>query len=319
MDLSIIIVSWNAKGFLQECLGSIFAQGFSRPLEVIVVDNCSKDGSTDMVRADFPQVVLIENKKNYGFAKANNIGIKQSRGTHLALINSDVKLIEGCLYQMCAFMDQHPKIGISGPRILNSDHSLQDSCRKFPTLWNNFCEAVGLNKLFPKSDFFCGEHMIFFSHDVVRRVDGLVGAFWMVRRSALDQVGLLDERFFIYAEDIDWCRRFWNAGWEVVFCPSALAIHYIGRSSANDPVRFSTEQMKAKFQYWSKHHSRFHVLALSAIVLFHYGVRAACEALRFAVASRGKPGAAERMKMRLAAFNGACRFALEAFEPIQKP
>lgn len=273
MDISVVIVSWNAKGFLEECLQSLADSGTSRSMEVIVVDNASADGSPEMVQEKFPQVKLIRNGKNLGFAKANNVGIRESAGRYVSLVNSDVKILGDCLGALVGYMDQHPDVGNVGPKILNRDLTLQSSCRQFPSLWNNFCEASGLNKVFRGNKLFSGEHMVFFPHDQELAVDVLVGCFWMVRRETFEQIGLLDEDFFIYAEDVDWCRRCWDAGWRVVFFPGSQAIHYRGGSSANDPERFAVEQQKAVLHYWEKHHGPVGRLAVRAIMRFRYALR----------------------------------------------
>lgn len=292
LSLSIIIVSWNAKALLADCLKSIQAQPPPGRYEVIVVDNRSSDGSAEMVATEFPDVVLVRNEDNFGFAKANNIGIRQSRGKYLALVNSDVEVLSGCFDAVCDFMDQNPRIGILGPCILNSDGSVQASCRKFPSLWRSFCEATWLNQIFKRSGLFSAERMLFFKHDSIRRVDVLSGCFWVVRSDALDEVGLLDERFFIYAEDMDWCRRFREYGWGVVFYPGAAAIHHSGGSSNNAPLRFSQEQLKARLQYWKKYHGRAIVLAFSLILLLHHFLRAAGEICMAGVGKSGDKSAA---------------------------
>jgi GT2 family glycosyltransferase len=263
-DLSIVIVSWNAKRLLHDCLQSI-ATGLCRfSGEVIVVDNGSTDGSPTMVESEFPDVRLIRNQNNIGFAAANNIGIRHTKGRYLALINSDVVVLAGCFDRLLEHMELQPEVGIIGPKILWPDKTLQNSCRKFPGLWNNFCTVTGLRLLFPKSAFFSGEHMRYFAHDSQRCVDYLVGCFLVVRRSAVDQVGLLDEQFFIYAEEVDWCKRFSNAKWRVLFFPEAKAIHVGQGSSSNEPVRFAAAQEKAVLQYWVKHHS---VVAVTLLYL----------------------------------------------------
>jgi hypothetical protein len=207
-----------------------------------------------MVAEQFPKVKLVQCRENLGFAAANNIGIRQSQGRYVALVNSDVKLLGQCLDTLVGFMDQHPKVGLVGPKILNTDMTLQSSCRRFPNPWNNLCEATGLARLRAHHPFLSGEHMLYFGHNEVRAVNVLVGCAWVMRREAIEAVGLLDEGFFIFAEDVDWCRRCWNARWEIVFCPDAQAIHHRGGSSANDPVRFAVEQHRALLRYWRKHH-----------------------------------------------------------------
>lgn len=255
IDISIIIVSWNAKAFLEECLDSLSAPLAQDNVEIFVVDNASSDGSPEMVEAKFPRVKLIQAGGNLGFSKANNLGIRASTGRYVCLINSDVKVLGDCLWAMVKFMDENPTVGIGGPRMLNRDGTMQVSCRKLPSLWNNFCASSGLAAAFPHTAFFTSEQMFYFPHDRVARVEVIAGCYWIVRRSAMDQFGLLDEAFFIYGEDVDWCRRCWTSGWEIVFAPVGEAIHYQGGSSSNDPVRFSVAQQQAVIQYWRKHHS----------------------------------------------------------------
>lgn len=271
-DISIIIVNWNANGHLINCLNSL--SKFKRSgWEIIVIDNASTDGSPEEVETQFPQVKLIENKENLGFAKGNNIGIRASTGRYVCLINSDVIVLDGCIEKLIEFMDKNPSVGVAGPRILNPDRSLQVSCLHFPSLWNNLCQVLGFNKLFPKSVFFSEPFMKYWAHDEIRKVDSLSGCFWMVRRKAMDEVGLLDEDFFFYGEDIDWCRRFHNAGWDVVFYPGAEAIHIGRASSSNAPVRFYIELQKADLRYWRKHHGRLGQSAYWMIILLRQLVR----------------------------------------------
>jgi GT2 family glycosyltransferase len=272
-DISIVIASWNAKRHLLKCLKSIGKTATNRSHEIIVVDNASSDGSADAVASQFPEVVLVRNQENLGFAKANNIGIRASSGRYVCLINSDVIVLEGCFENLIEFMDSSPAVGIAGPRILNPDGSPQPQCRHCPTIWNHLCEALGLSKLFPNSVFFSEPFMHWWAHDVVRSVDVLTGCFWIVRRQAIDEVGLLDEDFFIYGEDIDWCKRFHDAGWDVVFCPEPKAIHFGAASSANAPIKFYLEMQKADLHYWKKHHGRIGQISYAMIVLIRHLVR----------------------------------------------
>lgn len=213
MDLSFIVVSWNAKEILSKCLQSLTRETSHLYSEIIVVDNASTDGSPELVREQFPHVKLICNDANLGFAKANNIGIKQSTGRYLFLVNSDVIILEGCIDSMCTYMDQHLGIGVLGPKILSPDGMVQRSTMEFPTLWNCFCRALALDSIFRSSKLFGGQLMTYWSHDTIRNVEVINGCLWMVRREALRKVGLLDEDFFFCGEDIDWCKRFVDAGW----------------------------------------------------------------------------------------------------------
>ena len=254
--VSVIIVSWNAKDYLMQCLASVSPEACRFSMEVIVVDNASSDGSADMVAKLYPETILIRNSQNLGFSRANNLAIRESKGRYLCLINSDVKVLPGCIDALLDYCTQHPEVGMVGPTIIGRDGNLQRSCRGFPTVWNMTGRALALDRLFPARKCFAGYSLSFWKQDSLRPVDILTGCFWLVRKQALDDVGLLDESFFMYGEDMDWCKRFWQHGWPIVFVPHASAIHYGGASSANSPMRFYIERQKADLQYWRKHHSR---------------------------------------------------------------
>ncbi len=252
--VSVIIVSWNAREYLAQCLASLSPAVCRYPMEIIVVDNASTDGSPEMVQRKYPECRLIRNGSNLGFAKANNVGIRQSAGEYLCLINSDVRVLDSCITRLVEFCETQPEVGMVGPRILGGDGALQPSCRGFPTVWNTLCRALGLDLLFPHARLFGGYLLPFWQHDTVRPVDILSGCFWLVRRRALTGVGVLDEDFFMYGEDMDWCKRFWAQGWRLMFVPSAQAIHYGSASADNAPMRFYLERQRADLQYWKKHH-----------------------------------------------------------------
>jgi GT2 family glycosyltransferase len=254
VTVSVVIVSWNARQFLAQCLHSLDRRTCQYDMEIIVVDNGSTDGSPEMVQKDFPHCRLICNHANLGFAKANNIGIRQSAGKYVCLVNSDVRVLDGCITRLVDFCDAHPEVGMVGPRIQGGDGNLQPSCRGFPTVWNTLTRALGLDALFPQSTLFGGYLLPHWKHDTLKPVDILSGCFWLVRRQALDTVGLLDEAFFIYGEDMDWCKRFWAHDWRLIFVPTAQAIHYGAASSDNAPIRFYLERQRADLQYWRKHH-----------------------------------------------------------------
>lgn len=273
--VSVLIVNWNAKAFLAECLASLSEEASRYPLEVVVVDNASSDGSPEMVASRFPHVQLIRNPENLGFARANNIGLRACHGDYVALVNSDVRVLPGCITQLVDFMARQPRIGMAGPKIIGADGQQQHSCRGAPNLWNMFCRALALDALFPGVPGLSGYLLGHWDHASTAEVDILSGCFWMVRREALSDVGPLDEGFFIYGEDMDWCKRFRDAGWKVVFFPEAQAIHYGGASSANSPVRFFIEKQRADLQYWAKHHSRLALRTYYLISLLYHGVRLA--------------------------------------------
>ncbi|MCX7102658.1 MAG: glycosyltransferase family 2 protein [Methylobacter sp.] len=271
--ISVIIVSWNARDYLKQCLASLTVETCRYPMEIIVVDNASTDGSPDCVESEYPDVHLIRNADNLGFSKANNIGVSASTGDYLCFVNSDVKVLSDCITRLVEYCEDNPEAGMVGPRIIGGDGQLQRSCRGFPSVWNMFCRALALDRLFKNSKLFTGYSLRYWPQDSLRNVDILTGCFWLVRRPALEQVGLLDEDFFIYGEDMDWCKRFWSKGWKVVFVPSAEAIHYGGGSSSNAPVRFYIERNKADLHYWKKHHSTLAVACYFLISIQHMLLR----------------------------------------------
>jgi GT2 family glycosyltransferase len=271
--ISVIIVSWNAKKYLEECLQSIAVSFEAYDAEIIVVDNASTDGSSELIMHNFPNVRLICNTENLGFAKANNIGINHSQGDYLFLINSDVVVYPNCISLMVDYMEKHTETGLLGPRIIGIDGNVQRSCMGYPSLWNIFCRAVFLDSIFPRIKLFNGFMLNHWAHDSIKEVDVINGCFWLVRRKAVKQIGLLDEEFFIYAEDMDWCKRFNSAGWKVVYFPLAISLHYGGASSSNAPVRFYVEMQIANLQYWYKHHDGVSCFAYIWIILLHQSLR----------------------------------------------
>lgn len=286
--VSVVIVNWNARKYLLECLGSLASGAYKGELEVIVVDNNSADGSQDAVRQEFPGVKLICNSDNLGFAKANNIGIRQCTGHYIALINSDVNVKKDCITYLVDYLEKNKIVGMVGPRIIGGDGKQQHSCRGFPSVWNMVCRALALDAMFPNSRWTTGYQLPHRPDNKCSEVDILSGCFWLARRSAVEKVGLLDEAFFIYGEDMDWCKRFWAAGWPLVYVPFTESTHYGGASSANAPQRFFVEMQKADLQYWMKHHSSGTVLVYKAIVLLHHGVRVLGHSVKATLSSEAR-------------------------------
>ena len=279
-SVSVIIVSWNAKDYLEKCLDSLAINGGRYPLEIIVVDNDSSDGSPELVEKRYPQVRLIRSGSNLGFAKANNIGLAQSSGDVLLLVNSDVEVLPGCIDGLVRHLQSDASVGMAGPRITGGDGLLQRSCRSFPTLWNMLCRALGLDTVLGKWKLFSGYSMRYWSQTETRPVDILTGCFWAVKRQAYEEVGGLDEAFFIYGEDMDWCKRFWMKGWKLTFLATSRAIHYGGGSSRNAPIRFFLEKQKADLQYWRKHHSAQRAFGYLLISIVHMLLRIVGYSLR---------------------------------------
>lgn len=228
MDLSVVIVSWNTRELLSQCLKAIFASPLNCEFDVWVVDNASKDASAEMVRNQFPQVRLIENSENVGFARANNQAIQQSIGNYVLLVNSDAIVKPSALSNIVAFMASHNDAGIAGGKLIWPDGSFQSSFSDFPSLFSELVTSAGAAK------YLFGSHFPSYALNVsqqVRVVDWVGGAFLIARRDAITQVGLLDEGFFMYGEEMDWCYRMRQRGWKVYYTPEAEIIHVGGQSS----------------------------------------------------------------------------------------
>ena len=270
IKISYVIVNWNGKSVLKGCLDSLQNESEGINYEIIVVDNNSNDGSQELLKKQYSNIILIENKDNLGFSKANNIGIAKSRGELLFLVNSDIIALENSIKNMLDYMDENPEVGMAGPKVFNHDMTKQTTCSKYPGLWNELCGAFALNKVFSNTSLFSDWRMDYWDHMSERSVSVLSGCFWAIRRTALDDVGLLDERFFIYGEDVDWSRRFNNSKWKVKFNPEARIIHLGGASSSRTPIRFYIEMQKANLKYWKKHHSRVKVMAYKLILFIHH-------------------------------------------------
>jgi GT2 family glycosyltransferase len=268
-DVSIVIVSWNTRDILRDCLASIFAETRGVRFEVIVVDNASSDDSVEMIRCEFPEVTLIGNCDNRGFAAANNQGIDAAQGRYVLLLNPDTVVLDGAIDKSVGFADAHPQAAVVGCKVLNSDRTLQRSCFMFPSALNLFLLATYLDRLFSRNRFFGRDRMSWWDADDSRPVDVVSGCFMLVRRETIDQVGKLDERYFMYGEETDWCYRFTKAGWKVLFTPDAQIIHLGGSSS--DRVRLPMRlQLRASILLFIKsHRSRFsYILASLAVSLF---------------------------------------------------
>jgi len=273
--VSVVIVSWNTKKLVLECLASLEPRRERLGMEIILVDNASSDGTQDEVRREFPKVRLVQNEKNVGFSSANNIGIGLCSGQYICLINSDVLVPQDCLEKMLDYMERHQDIGIMGPKMILPDGTIGQSCMRFPSVWNWFCRALALDSLFKGSRVFGDFLMTNFKYDKTADVEVLTGWFWMIRAEALNQVGLLDDRFFMYGEDIDWPKRFRKGGWRVVFYAEAAAIHQCAASSSKAPIRFYVEMNRANLQYFRKHHNQLALVGFWAAIWLHQVIRIA--------------------------------------------
>jgi GT2 family glycosyltransferase len=230
--VSVVIVSWNTREILRDCLRTVYEQTQDVEFEVIVVDNASTDGSVDMIRTAFPQTLLLANSANRGFAAANNQGLEAAQGRYVLLLNSDTLVLDGALDKMVRFAEAHPEAAAAACRVLNPDRTWQPTCFLFPSALNLLIAALYLNKLFPRSRLWGRERMTWWDGLDSRAVEVVTGCFILVRREAIEQVGVLDESYFMYGEEADWCYRFRKAGWKVLFTPDARIVHLGGVSSA---------------------------------------------------------------------------------------
>ena len=263
VDLSIIIVNWNTRELLRECLNSVEHTIDDLEYEVIVADNGSSDGSVEMVSQAFPHAILLRNTENRGFAAANNQGIAISRGRHILLLNSDAQLLPRTASQLVGYLDSHPHVGIVGPQVLNGDHTYQGSYASFPTFTGEVLLLTGLARfVYPPTYPSPGPEDCRYE----KSVDWVSGACLLARRAAVEAVGELDEEYFMYSEETDWCYRMKQAGWDVAFLPSARALHKSGSSSMRVPERRRTQIYRSKWLFMLKHQGRLKAMCFRALV-----------------------------------------------------
>ena len=266
--LSIIIVSYNTKELLIGCLSSILKSLENVDFEIIVVDNHSEDGSTKEVQTRFPQVRLIENQNNKGFAAANNQGLREMRGEFALLLNPDTIVGEEAIDKMVEFMKENDDVGILGPKIINPDGSLQASAFSYPTLIDDIILGFRSN-LFFTGKFISHYHSrLYHLPDHPFRVDWVSGACLMIRKKTIEDIGLLDERLFLFAEDLDWCLRAKNGGWKVIYFPRACIVHYGGQSTKKNLQMKIWSFYFKRFYFAKKYRGRFSMGFLKFVPFF---------------------------------------------------
>jgi GT2 family glycosyltransferase len=301
IDLSIVVVNWNVCSLLRRCLHSILdsalsdastpgvwhnsgleePSAFHLQFEVLVVDSASSDDSVEMVEREFPCVRLYPSDTNLGYTGGNNLGMRESRGRYVLLLNPDTEVLESALGTMVAYMDSHPEVGIVGPQLLWPDGSVQSSRRRFPTLRTAFIESTFLQKWFPHHPVLYRYYALDLSDSVASQVDWVQGACLMVRREAIDQVGPLDDAYFMYSEELDWQKRMADAGWKVVYLPEAQIVHHEGKSSDQViPFRHIRYQC-SKIRYFSKQNGFLVGQVLRGWLLFNYVYEWVVEALKW--------------------------------------
>ena len=270
MDLSICIVSWNVLGDLRNCLASLAQGAAGVSCETILVDNCSRDGSQDMVAREFPDVQLICNDGNAGFAGANVQAMALAAGRYLLLLNPDTIVPPGAMRELVDFADAHPEAGVIGPRLVYGDGRLHPSCRCFPTIAAAVFRNTWLGRLFPGSRASRSYLLEDWDHSEVRDVDWVSGACMLIRREAYEQVGTLDTGFFWGSEDVDYCWRMHKAGWAVLYTPSPVVTHLVGRSTDQAAFRTIVRSHRSMYRLYSKHVAR-NALSRGAVWLGVWG------------------------------------------------
>ena len=304
LDLAIIIVSYNTRRLLRECLASVYSSQGDFSFEVWVVDNASTDGSAEMVATEFPQAHLIRSEVNGGYAYANNLGLRAAgfgsgagpQPRYALLLNPDTLLPPSALKDMLAFMEEHPEAGAAGPRLVRPTGELDLACRRsFPTPINSFYKIFGLSRLFPHSPRFARYNLTFVDPAETIEVDSVAGAFMLVRGEAIRQVGLLDESFFMYGEDLDWAYRMKAAGWKVYYNADVTVLHYKGESSKQSrKARY--EFYRAMYLFYQKHYRATTPLWLHWLVIAGIALRGGLAMLQELIQRRQCLLSAEELK-----------------------
>ena len=307
VDLSIVIVNWNVCDLLRRCLRSILSSSLpdsrspgvwhlqsaelpgshAGTFEVLVVDSASLDGSVDMVRSEFPAVRLYASETNLGYTGGNNLGMCESRGRYVLLLNPDTEVLSDALGTMLRYMELHRDVGALGPQLLWPDGSVQSSRRRFPTLGTALIESTFLQKWFPNHPAVRRYYVLDRADDLVSEVDWVNGSCILVRRGIVEQVGLLDDRFFMYSEELDWQKRIRAVGWKVVYLPAAQVIHHEGKSSGQVAALTHVRFGRSRILYFRKHHGWLVAWLVRSWLILNYGYEWSVEALKWCL--RHKP------------------------------
>lgn len=274
MDLSIIIVNYKTKDLTLACIASVFSSTTAYTYEIILIDNASNDGTIEAVNEWYPLVTTITNTDNVGFSRANNQGIRIAQGRYVLLLNSDTIVQQDTLDIMLRFMDENATVGASGCKIVLPDGSLDKACKRgFPTPSASFYYAFGFAKLFPNIPRFNQYQLGYLDPNQSYPIDSLVGAFMLIRRETIEQVGMLDEEFFMYGEDIDWCYRIKEAGWVNYYYPRTQIVHHKGASSRRKPYKIIYEFHRAMILFHNKHYRKKYSWLTNAMVYVGVGLK----------------------------------------------
>lgn len=281
MKLSIVIVNYNVSHFLRQCLHSVFIAIENIDAEVFVVDNLSSDDSVSMVKSEFPEVILIPNQENVGFSKGNNVAIRQAKGEYVLLLNPDTLVEKTTFTDSIRYLDQHQDVGSLGLKMINGKGEfLPESKRALPVPTVAFYKIFGLSKLFPNSHRFGSYHLTYLDNDQIHEVDVLCGAYMMLRKSVLDQIGYLDEDFFMYGEDVDLSYRIIKAGYKNIYFPEARIIHYKGESTKKGSINYVLVFYRAMQIFVKKHFAKKNVFLFNIVITFAIWLRASLSILK---------------------------------------
>jgi GT2 family glycosyltransferase len=300
MDVSFIIVSWNVCDLLRRCQSSVLreAEACQQSTETIVVDNASSDGSAEMLRLEFPQVHVIANSENVGFTRANNQALAIAQGRYLFLLNPDTELRPGALRGLIDFMEGHPRAGMVGPRLFYGDGTPQSSRRRFPTLATAFFESTKLQQWFPRNRILTRYYMLDTRDDETQPVDWINGSAMFVRRDVYDQIGGFDEQFFMYSEELDWCYRIHESGWQIFYLPSVEITHYEGKSSEQVVARRDIYFHSSKIRFFRKYRGALVAGTLRVFLLLMFTYQVAEEGCKW-LAGHKRALRTERVKAYL--------------------
>ena len=275
LDFSICIVTYQTRDYLKDCLVSLYQNTQRASFEVIVVDNHSDDGVEEMLRQEFPQVSLVVEATNEGYTRPMNRALRQGCGRYLVQLNPDTLVLPGTFDELLAYMDAHPDAGISTPKVLNRDGSLQKQCRRSAARpWDTFTYFSGLSARFPKSQRLAGYLMTYLDEDEINEVDAVSGSCMVIRRALVEQIGYLDEVFFAYQEDADFCFRARQAGWKVIYMPKAQLVHFGGQGgSAVEVYRSIYQWHRSYFLYYRKHLARDYFFLFNGLFYIAMGAK----------------------------------------------
>ncbi len=308
--LSIIIVNWNTSIVTCNCLASIYEQVTIDDYEIIVIDNASSDDSVISIKSNYPHVKLIVNNENRGFAAANNQGIEVARGQYILLLNSDTIILKDAILKTLEFAGKHPQYAVVGCQVWEDENTIQKTCFRFHNPWNFFCVLTGLARLFPGSRWLGGDKMQEWDRKSDREVDVVSGMFMLVRREVIQTIGYLDESFFIYAEEADWCYRMYQAGWRNYFWTGARIIHLDGgsKSSAQVNVKMEVQKVKSLLILIRKHYGWLAEQCVRLIVCMSASFKWLLLAMVF-------PFASKKIKPKLPKFAGIISYCCKGIFP----